>query len=126
MAELFPYSRLPKDEWPERCSDASVLAGAAPVPIIAEELLRERIGGANVCDKRRALSWYKSQYPGVDFSREWRCAAGVGPHCCCPRASLTGVGIVRRARWQAWKRKRTRGGVTCGSLRRTLSGEATA
>ena len=84
MAELFPYSRLPKDEWPERCSDASVLAGAAPVPIVAEELLRERIGGANVCDKRRALSWYKSQYPGVDFSREWRCAAGVGPHAAAP------------------------------------------
>lgn len=69
MAELFPYSRLPKDEWPERCSDASVLAGTAPVPIIAEELLRERIGGANVCDKRRGVSWYESQYPGVDFSR---------------------------------------------------------
>ena len=84
LAEILPYARLPRAEWPE---SVPALGGGAPVPIVAEELLRERIGGANICDKRRTVSEYKAEFPGVDFSGEWSAlralCARVCPRGCC-------------------------------------------
>ncbi|XVE60647.1 hypothetical protein DITRI_Ditri05aG0144800 [Diplodiscus trichospermus] len=37
------------------------------LPIIANELCRERMGG-HECDKRRSISQYRSRFPAVDFS----------------------------------------------------------
>ena len=42
-------------------------AAAAPVAMVSEELIRER-NGAHPCDRRRAVTALRADFPGVDFS----------------------------------------------------------